>query len=250
MKRMETDYNNIAKEYQASKMQPWRHYVEGYTLFQLVGDLSGKTVLDLACGDGFYTRQLKMRGAEHVEGVDISAGMIKLAKELEASKPLNITYHTQDVKLLDMGKKFDLITASYLLNYASSANDLRQFANVISSHLKTGGRFVCINSNPDYRSHNDAMRKYGFTRSCENYTEGEEVVYRFYQADGSFIEVVNYHLEKNTHNYALEAAGLAGVQWQDLQLSPSALPANSMGYWNEILNSLPVIGISCIKSQH
>jgi ubiquinone/menaquinone biosynthesis C-methylase UbiE len=53
---MATDYNKIAKEYQASKIQPWQKYVEVHSLFKLAGDLTNKSVLDLACGDGFYTR--------------------------------------------------------------------------------------------------------------------------------------------------------------------------------------------------
>jgi hypothetical protein len=58
---MTTDYDAITREYQRSKQQPWRHYVECFTLFELIGDLSGKAVLDLACGEGYYTRQLKQR---------------------------------------------------------------------------------------------------------------------------------------------------------------------------------------------
>mgnify|MGYP006348765553 FL=1 len=123
---MGTDYNKISKEYQASKLQPWRKHVEAYTLLQLIGDLSNKNVLDLACGEGFYTRLLKLKGANHVEGVDISKGMIELARESEDQNPLGITYHVQDVLNLDLNKKFDLISASYLLNYAKTAEEMEQ----------------------------------------------------------------------------------------------------------------------------
>jgi ubiquinone/menaquinone biosynthesis C-methylase UbiE len=77
---MRTDYDVIAGEYRQAKQQPWRMHVESYTLFDLLGELSGKTVLDLACGEGFHTRGLKQRGAAHVVGVDASAGMIELAR--------------------------------------------------------------------------------------------------------------------------------------------------------------------------
>ena len=142
---MPTDYNSIAKEYQASKMQPWRKHVEAHSLFNLVGDLSSKNVLDLACGEGFYTRQLKLRGSNNVEGVDISKAMIQLAQNLEKQNPLGITYHEHDVLNLDLNKKFDIITASYLLNYAKKSDELVQFGKVISKHLNPGGRFVTIN---------------------------------------------------------------------------------------------------------
>ncbi len=240
---MKTEYDRIAKEYQLSKLQPWRKYVEAYTFFELAGDVRGKSVLDLACGEGFYTRQLKLRGAATVEGVDISAGMIALARAAEREHALGIRYHVQNVLDLRLDKKFDLITASYLLNYAKSEAELTAFARVIASHLKPGGRFITINSNPDYRAPVGTLRPYGFTREAESRQEGAEIRYRFYQEDGSHIEVVNYHLEKATHEKALRRAGFSEIKWHDLVLSPEA--ARDADFWKPLLETLPVIGLTC-----
>jgi predicted RNA methylase len=38
----------------------------------LLGDLRGKNVIDLACGEGFFTRSITWAGAARVVGVDIS----------------------------------------------------------------------------------------------------------------------------------------------------------------------------------
>jgi predicted RNA methylase len=38
----------------------------------LLGDLRDKNVIDLACGEGFFTRSIKWAGAARVVGVDIS----------------------------------------------------------------------------------------------------------------------------------------------------------------------------------
>ena len=244
---MATDYNKIAKEYQASKLQPWRKHVESYTLLKLIGDLSNKNVLDLACGEGFYTRQLKLRGANHVEGVDISKAMIELAIQAEDQNPLGINYHVQDVLNLELNKTFDLITASYLLNYAKTPEEMIQFAKVISNHLSPNGRFVTINSNPNYRGNKENLLKYGFTRESENYLEGAEIVFRFYQADGNCIEVVNYHLDSITHDIALKQAGLFNIQWHDIELSPEGKEESGEDHWHSILISQPIIGLSCNK---
>jgi len=37
---MTTNDNGISKEYQASQFQPWRTYVERYTLVRLTGDVA------------------------------------------------------------------------------------------------------------------------------------------------------------------------------------------------------------------
>jgi hypothetical protein len=54
---MTTNYDPIAEQYKQSKHQPWRIYIETFTLMSLIGELSGKRVVDLACGEGFYTRR-------------------------------------------------------------------------------------------------------------------------------------------------------------------------------------------------
>ena len=79
------EYDSIAREYRESKGLAFREHVERYTLFELLGDVRGKTVLDLACGDGFYTRLLRQAGAAEVTGVDVSEGMIELAEDRGAA---------------------------------------------------------------------------------------------------------------------------------------------------------------------
>lgn len=61
---MTTDYNQIAKEYQASKLQPWRTHIERATLLQILGPIQGLRTIDLACVEGYYTRLLRRLGAE------------------------------------------------------------------------------------------------------------------------------------------------------------------------------------------
>lgn len=244
---MATDYNAIAKEYQASKLLPWRNYVESHTFFELAGDLADLDVLDLACGEGFYTRQIKYRGAAQVTGVDISDGMIRLAREAEAASQLGLKYYCQDVLSLDLDKKFDLICASYLLNYARTSDELYQMSRVIANHLKPGGRFITINSNPDYRGIVAIMFPYGFTRENDGYEEGAAITYRFYQSDASYIAVTNYHLEKSTHETALQLAGLSRIQWHSVKVSPEGIEKHGRDYWSAILSWQPIIGLSCVR---
>src|SRR6516162_8632779 len=135
---MRTDYNTIAAEYKKAKQQPWRTYIEHFTLFELIGDLSGKSVLDLACGEGFYTRFLKKGGAAKAVGVDLSERMIELAKAEEARQPLGIDYFARDAKTLDLPDKFDLVIAGYLLNYAATKDELLAMCQAIARHLKPG----------------------------------------------------------------------------------------------------------------
>ena len=85
-------YDTIAEQYKKSQELPKFRHIDEYTYFSLVGDLAGKSLLDLGCGAGAYTRRFKQQGAASVVGVDISKQMIELAKREEAREPLGIEY--------------------------------------------------------------------------------------------------------------------------------------------------------------
>ena len=77
---MSAQYDGIADAYKRTKTSPLREHVEAYSFLRMLGDLQGLRVLDLACGDGFYTRAIAAAGAAEVVGVDISADMLTLAR--------------------------------------------------------------------------------------------------------------------------------------------------------------------------
>jgi 2-polyprenyl-3-methyl-5-hydroxy-6-metoxy-1,4-benzoquinol methylase len=74
------EYDDIAAEYAASKQLPFRLIVEAPGLFRLAGDVRGKSLLDLACGDGTFSRAFARRGAMPVMGIDLSDAMIERAR--------------------------------------------------------------------------------------------------------------------------------------------------------------------------
>ncbi len=78
-----------------------RDYLNNPAMFKLLGDIKGKRLLDLACGEGFNTRLMAGMGAQ-VVGVDFSEKMITLAKEEEAREPLGIEYDLSDAADLSM----------------------------------------------------------------------------------------------------------------------------------------------------
>ncbi|MDZ7699208.1 MAG: class I SAM-dependent methyltransferase [Deltaproteobacteria bacterium] len=118
---MTTNYDPIAEQYGRSKYQPWRTHIETFTLMHLIGDVTGKTVVDLACGEGFYTRMIKNKGAATVVGVDLSGGMIRLARDQEAKQRLGIEYRLGDARTLVLEEQKDLAIAAFSGPRASSS---------------------------------------------------------------------------------------------------------------------------------
>jgi len=245
---MDSDYDRIAGQYKRAKLQPWRTHIERYTLLRLAGDVAGKAVIDLACGEGYYTRALRRQGAARVVGVDLSRAMIGLAEAEEARRPLGVEYRVGDVRALEVPGEFDLVFAAYLLNYAHTAEELTQMCRAVAGALRPGGRFVTANSNPaEPTGHFPADRAYGFSRRIEGeLVEGAPIVWEFFLPDGSF-EVINYYLGVETMEEAFRAAGLREVRWHAPEVSPEGLREFGREHWADFLAHPPVAFIECVK---
>jgi ubiquinone/menaquinone biosynthesis C-methylase UbiE len=245
---MTTDYNPIAEQYKRCKQQPWRTHIESFTLMELLGDVKGLAAIDLACGEGFYTRMVRHRGATRVTGVDLSQGMIDLARKQEAQSPQGIEYVLADARDLPRTGAYDLALAAYLLNYAQDRAELQAMCDGIAGSLRPGGRFVTVNSSPALHFPSaPSYRKYGFeTIANGEWQEGAPITWRFHLDDGAF-DIENYFLSVATHEAALRQSGFQTVRWHPPKLSPDGLKEYDQQHWSSFLEQPPVTFIECVK---
>ncbi|MCY3714542.1 MAG: class I SAM-dependent methyltransferase [Gemmatimonadetes bacterium] len=247
----ESEYDAIAGAYKDSKQLSFRKYIEEYTLFDMLGDINGVKALDLACGEGFYTRKLKQVDAGEVLGVDVSAEMIRLAKAEERARPLGCRYLNRDAAVLVLDEPVDLVVAMYLLNYARDTDELLRFVQSAHSALKPGGRFVGFNDNVlNAPGGTVSYARYGFEKEYKGTpagatpSEGGPVVYRFTNDDGTRFEFNNYYLSPRTYRWAFEEAGFSGFHWVDPQLHPSE---RDNKLWDEFMAAPPIIGFAAFR---
>ena len=248
---MAADYDKFAEQYKTSKGLPFREYIEWYSYNKLLGDVSQRAVLDLACGEGYYTRRIKQKGAATVVGVDISGKMIRLAQQQEQNHPLGIDYLLSDVMTLGSLAKFDLVVASYLLNYAQTKEQLRKMFRTIAANLKPGRRFVGINNNPDQLPESFPIcEKYGFTKSISGtLEEGRAITYEFFRAGQKF-RFDNYYLSRSTHEWAAQEAGLNSIRWYQIEVSPEGIKLFGKEFWQDFIDYEPIVGIECFNYIH
>ena len=245
---MTTNYDPIAEQYKLSKQQPWRTHIEAYSLLQLIGNPAGLSVLDVACGEGFYTRLLRQQGAARVTGVDLSQGMIDLARKQETLHQQGIDYLVGDARNLELHEQYDLVVAAYLLNYAQDREELAAMTQGIARCLKPGGRFVTVNSNPalDFPTA-PSYRKFGFeTTIGGDFREGSPIKWTFY-LDGSCFDIENYYLDVAIHEAAFQAAGFRETRWHPPQFSPQGLAEFGGEFWLPFNTHPPVAFIECVK---
>lgn len=115
----------------------------------------GDTVLDIACGNGNFSRRLADLGAQ-VVALDYSAVMIERAKQRSSSYEDRINYRvadaTNDEMLLTFGaERFDRAVANMAL---MDIADIQPLTNALGQLLKPGGVFVFSIPHPCFQSPN------------------------------------------------------------------------------------------------
>src|SRR5215210_462191 len=84
-------WDGIADEWVAhADTNDYRNVVLFPLTFRMLGDVRGRRVLDLGCGEGAYSRELVRRGAA-VVAVDGSARLAAVARERAAAAGLEMT---------------------------------------------------------------------------------------------------------------------------------------------------------------
>ena len=239
-------YDTIAERYRDSKQLPFRYVVERYTVFQALGDLRNRTVLDLACGEGFYARQFKRAGAAEVTGVDISEAMIDLAQAEEKAAPTGCRYVCADAATFTPDAPVDVVTAIYLLNYARNQEELASFARACFRALRPGGRLVGFNDNVRNPPRPGvSLARYGFERtSAWPPREGNPIRYRLTNPDGQTVEFDNYYLEPATYEAVMQNAGFRDFQWIDVMPDPAE---QATSFWNDLVAQAPFTAFSATK---
>lgn len=240
------EYDSIAEAYRDSKRLPFRECIERHTLFKTLGNIQGKTALDLACGDGFYTRLIRQAGAAETIGIDISPEMIRLAEQEEKRQPLGCRYVCQDVAKIKPSTPVDVVVAMYLLNYADTAERLRCFCRVGYNALRPGGRFLGVNDNVLNPPQGTLLwKKYGFEKTCSHPAkEGDVILYTVTNQDGRSFQFQNYYLKPETYQEAFCAAGFQHFRWVPLCLHPSQ---QNNPFWDDFMASPPIIGFEAQK---
>jgi SAM-dependent methyltransferase len=235
-------YDQIGSRYDEYARTATLKRAESYTFFRMVGDLTGKRVLDLACGFGFYTRLLKQRGAAQVIGIDISPAMVRLACAKEQDDPVGVAYRVGDATALPVLGAFELVTAVYLLNYATSKDQMLGMCRSAYANLIPGGRFIAYTANPAFTLSKSNNTPYGITVLRQTFEEDRSV------CDAEFVTVPptpfrSIQWNQATHEWAMQEAGFRECAWHPSEVAPEDIAHYGAAYWHDFYDNCTVIGL-------
>lgn len=114
---------------------------------ELLGEVSGKSILHLQCHFGQDSISLSRLGAQ-VTGIDLSDKAVEAAKDLARKAGTDTEFICTDLYSLPniLNRKFDIVFTSY--GTIGWLPDLKKWAEIINRFLKPGGKFVMAEFHP------------------------------------------------------------------------------------------------------
>jgi ubiquinone/menaquinone biosynthesis C-methylase UbiE len=214
----------------------WHRTLIDPPVFQLVGDVAGQRVLDLACGNGYISRRFARQGAA-VIGVDANAPIIARARAREAREPLGITYHVADAAHLEMLEDglFDLVICNMaLMDIADAAGTIQEAARV----LRPVGRFIASISHPCF----DKMNTSGWAiehiypditiwRKMSRYRELTTDDVPWLKVKDQPVLTRTYHRPLSWYFRVFRAAGLLVATLEEPEPTEEFLAKDEQGKW-------------------
>lgn len=110
-------------------------------MFRLAGDLRGKRVLEVGCGEGVASVQLAYCGAD-VDAVDISPVSIDVARRRAAANDVAVNFRVADVTRDDAAPPdtYDVVWCDLILHHLTDS--LGAILDGVRRWLKPGGIFI------------------------------------------------------------------------------------------------------------
>ncbi len=167
-----------------------RQHLLNPALFALLGDVSGKRILDAGCGQGYLCRMLAKRGAT-VTGVEPAEVWYRYSVERERNEPLGITYIQEDLSaFMTHTNTFDIVVANMVFmdipDYETAMH------NCIAS-LKQGGNFVFSITHPCFEEPASEWNKKKYVaiqNYLNDYTIHSGYGYTFHRPLSSYLNLV------------------------------------------------------------
>ena len=214
----------------------WHRALIDPPLIQLVGDVNGVRLLDLACGNGYLSRRFARQRAV-VTAVDTNAPLIERAQARERQDQLGITYHVADAARLDMleDSAFDVVICNMaLMDIENAAGAIQEVARV----LRQGGRFVASLSHPCFDKVNTSgwaiEQIYPITtvwRKMSHYREIAVDDLPWLQVAGQTVITRAHHRPLSWYFRTLRAAGLVVAALEEPEPTEEFLASSPQGPW-------------------
>ena len=131
----------------------------------LLGDVTDRRVLDVACGEGSFASVLASQRAR-VVGVDAAASLIAAAQSRRIQNAGFLVGDARELGTIDDPMLTDPFDAATCIMALMNIDPMAGLARGVASRLRTGGRFVAVMLHPAFRSPKRTSWDWDRTRSA------------------------------------------------------------------------------------
>ena len=237
-----SQFDALGRLYEERFELPWRRHLEVPTVFDLLGDLADRAVLDIGSGSGWYCRRLAGRGAREVVGMDVSSGMVDYARRHNSLS--RITYLVGGLPA-EMHRHFDIALSVYVFPYATTRAQLDSLCQTAAASLVPGGRFLALVLNPDYHDDPEYYARYGFRiRSACPRSDGASATLELRFAEHNAAVSITYWT-RETLAAAFHSAGFSDPAYHDYRLAQQGIEEQGMEFWQGYLDRPHAVILDC-----
>lgn len=184
-------------------------------LIRAMGSLHEVKVLDLACGQGFFTRAFHKEGA-FATGVDMSATLIDFAKK---QSPKEIKYFAHSAEDLSIFKDGSFEKISLVLAIQNIEEPHKVFKECFRI-LKTGGKIFLVLNHPAFRVLRESSWGMDETsktqyRRIDRYLSESKIIVDMNPSKPGTVETVSFHRPLQYYFKALANAGFVVARLEE-----------------------------------
>lgn len=228
----------MVDQYTKSHTKPDKQYSMLPTVLSLCA--GGKYIVDVGCGDGFFTEPLTQL-AERVAGIDISVEQLKKARKKQVKRAV---FRHADMKNFNYAEA-DVVNAPYVINYSKSQEEVETFFARVYKGLAQGGRLVAIVDMPNSTIHD--MQKFGSIKCLKSLHDGEEITIQLFHGNEKLVTLKSFYYTKETLGKLLYSVGFKQVTWHKPIVSEEGKTHYGEAFWKEYLKRCDVAYFTAVK---
>lgn len=163
----------------------------------MIGDLNGKSVLDIGCGNGFLGNHLKSLGADTVDGCDLSRDAVSEAVEV-LDMAVECDIETDDLSKILNGRKYDVIIATEFIEHLFKPGE---FLEKVKSVLNPDG--VLILTTPNFLMWTNRIRMFfgQFEYTKTGFLDEGHIHFFTYRSLGKMLQEHGYEIKDENNIY-------------------------------------------------
>ncbi|MEI7709770.1 MAG: class I SAM-dependent methyltransferase [bacterium] len=177
-------------------------------ILKMLGSQKGLKLLDLGCGQGFFSREFLKAGA-NVTGVDLASKLIDIAKE-RSPKEINFLVSSADALGAIKNNSFDIVVTILAIQNMKNVEKVMSEASRV---LKAGGSFFIVMNHPAFRNPKksswdfDEKQNIQFRRVDEYFSSSSANINMHPGDEEKNITTVSFHHSLQFYFKALSKAG-------------------------------------------